>query len=75
MVPLQPFEWFTVGPEADVNNEGGTAVNPSFDEAFAASDVDGFFIVGNDKTSCLWPRNNCLSTVWLIFRCWSEQEL
>ena len=38
-------------PRLVVNNEGGTAVNPSFDEAFVASDVGGFFIVENHKTS------------------------
>ena len=62
-------------PNLAVSNEGGTAVNPSFDEAFVASDVDGFFIVENDKTPFPETSNECLSTVELNLRCWSEQEL
>ena len=50
-----------------VSNEGGTAVNPSFDEAFVASDVDGFFIVENEKAPFSEPSNRCLSDVELIF--------
>ena len=75
MVPLQPVEWFTIGPEADVSNEGGTAVNPSFDEAFVASDVDGFFIVKNSKTPFPELSSKRLSTVELISKRRSEQEL
>jgi len=58
-----------------VSNEGGTAVNPSFDEAFVASDVDGFFVVKNSKAPFPELSSKRLSIVELSSRCWFEQEL